>query len=320
MRVVLDSGRRVAVHRTATRTAWHASETRAEQVVVFCHSAPGAGAFDPDPDVTQARNVRLLSIDRPGYGRSDPVSAGQWATVASAADDLAAVLDSLQAERVGVVGWSAGGRVALALAARRPDLVSRLVVVATPAPDDELPWIADGEREVLERLRHVPPAEAQAALCERLGEVVPADPFGPDALWLLGAGPTDEPALRAPGARARLGQMLQAAFAEGARGLAADIAGYCLQPWGFEPAAVEAETLLLYGSHDPIAGPRHGRWWRAQLPYARLEIAQGAGHLLVIPRWARVLEHLVPECPRLRAVDGSWNSGRDDDVEEFSAA
>jgi pimeloyl-ACP methyl ester carboxylesterase len=320
MRVVLDSGRRVAVHRTATQRAWHVSDSREEHLVVLCHSAPGAGAFDPDPAVTQARNVRLLSIDRPGYGRSDPVATGHWATVASAADDLAAVLDSLQVERVGVVGWSAGGRVALALAARRPDLVSRLVVVATPAPDDKLPWIADGEREALERLRDLPPAEAHAALCERLDEVVPADPFDPEALWVLGAGPTDEPVLRAPGVLARLGQMLAAAFAEGARGLAADIAGYCLQPWGFEPAAVEARTLLLYGSHDPIAEPRHGRWWHAQLPDARLEIAPGTGHLLVIPMWTRVLEHLIPQCPRLRAVDGSWNSGPDDDVEEFSAA
>src|SRR5215218_10576019 len=181
MRVVLDCGRRVAVHRTSTRRAWltgtGATRSTEEAVVVLCHSAPGAGGFDPDPVVTQARNVRLLSIDRPGYGRSDPVGAGQWATVASAADDLAAVLDSLHVERVGVVGWSAGGRVALALAAQRPDLVDRLVVVATPAPDDEVPWIAPGERSELERLRNLPPERAQAELCGRLGGLVPADPY-----------------------------------------------------------------------------------------------------------------------------------------------
>src|SRR5919197_6773466 len=106
MRFVLECGRRVAVHRTTTRGAWFPGE---ERVVVLCHSAPGAGIFDPDPSETRARNVRLISVDRPGYGGSSPVARGKWATVASAADDLATVLDSLCVEKVGVVGWSAGG-------------------------------------------------------------------------------------------------------------------------------------------------------------------------------------------------------------------
>jgi pimeloyl-ACP methyl ester carboxylesterase len=289
-------------------------------VVVLCHSAPGAGIFDPDPLETRARNVRLLSVDRPGYGGSHPVAAGAWATVAAAADDLAAVLDGMHVDRVGVAGWSAGGRVALALAARRPDLVDRVVVLGTPAPDAEVPWIEREERDELERLRGLAPEQAHAELGERLGSLVPEDPHSPEALWLLGAGSADEAALRADGVRARLGEMLRAAFVQGVRGLAADIAGYCLQPWGFEPDAVQAKTLLLYGSHDPIADPRHGRWWQSRLPDARLEVAQGAGHLLLIPMWARVLSHLAPDRPRLHLLDSSRAETDNGDVEEFSAA
>jgi pimeloyl-ACP methyl ester carboxylesterase len=305
VRIVLQSRRRVAVHRTTTNAR--------DRTVVLCHSAPGAGGFDPDPRATRVSGVRLISVDRPGYGGS-PVAAGEWATVATAADDLAGVLDSLSLDRVGVVGWSAGGRVAMALAARRPDLVDRVVVVATPAPDEEVPWLGDDERDELERLRCLAPGEAHARLAERLGSVIPEDPHSPDALWLLGAGAADEASLRADGVRARLGEMLRAAFVQGARGLAADIAGYCLQPWGFEPEAVQAETLLLYGSRDPLAGPRHGRWWSSRLPNARLEVVPGAGHLLVVPMWARVLSHFSPDRVRLRIVDSP--SG----VEEFSAA
>jgi pimeloyl-ACP methyl ester carboxylesterase len=302
VRFVLESGRRVAVHRTSTGVAWFPGDGASreqERVVVLCHSAPGAGSFDPDPVSTRAQGVRLLAVDRPGYGGSQPVAAGTWATVASAADDIAAVLDSLQVERVGAVGWSAGGRVALALAARRPELVERVVVVATPAPDAEVPWVEREQQEELERLRGLPPAQAHAQLGERLSPVVPDDPHSEQALWLLAAGSADETALLVPGARRRLGAMLEAAFAQGARGLAADIAGYCLQPWGFEPEDVHAKTLLLYGSRDPLADPRHGRWWQARLPNARLEVAPGAGHLLLIPMWARVLSHLAPNRKRL---------------------
>ncbi|HEY3185763.1 MAG TPA: alpha/beta hydrolase [Gaiellaceae bacterium] len=348
MRVVLESGRRVAVHRTTTHAAWFpASRGAEERVVVLCHAAPGAGIFDPDPAETRARNVRLLSVDRPGYGGSDPIAAGAWATVGSAADDLAAVLDSLHVAQVGVAGWSAGGRVALALAARRPDLVDRVVVVGTPAPDAEVPWIAREQRDELERLRALAPEVAHAELGERLRSVVPEDPHSPEALWLLGAGSADEAALRADGVRLRLGEMLEAAFVQDVRGLAADIAGYCLQPWGFEPGAVRAKTLLLYGSRDALADPRHGRWWQSRLPDARLEVAPGAGHLLLIPRWATALSHLVPDRTQLHLAEGplvgpdqkrvpgsarrplpSWASAHEgprsetdtDDVEEFSAA
>jgi pimeloyl-ACP methyl ester carboxylesterase len=323
MRFVLESGRRVAVHRTTTGAAWVPARGRSrsaeERVVVLCHSAPGAGIFDPDPIETRARNVRLLSVDRPGYGGSHPVASGAWATVASAADDLAVVLDGLHGERVGVVGWSAGGRVALALAARRPDLVDRVVVAGTPAPDAEVPWIEPEQRDQLERLRGLPPQEAHAELGKRLGSVVPEDPNSPEALWLLGAGSADEAALRADGVRARLGEMLRAAFVQGVRGLAADIAGYCLQPWGFEPDAVQAKTLLLYGGRDPLADPRHGRWWQSRLPDARLEVAPDAGHLLVVPMWARVLSFLAPSRRRLRPIAGSKReTGRE--REELSAA
>ena len=324
MRIVLQSGRRIAVHRTTTYAAWQVGEgggrSSEERTVVFCHSAPGAGIFDPNPAQTRARHVRLLSVDRPGYGRSDPLPRSLWSTVGAAADDLATVLDDLEVERVGVLGWSAGGRVALALAARRPDLVDRVVVVGTPAPDADVPWLDPEQRLLLEGLRALTPAEAHAELAGRLATVIPADPFAPEALWLLAAGECDAPALDRDGVRQRLGEMLEAAFGQGARGLVADIAGYCLQPWGFEPEQVEAKTLLLYGSRDPLAGPRHGRWWQKRLPNARLEVAPGAGHLLVVPAWPRILAHLAPGRKGLRLVDGSGRSESDAEVEEFSAA
>jgi pimeloyl-ACP methyl ester carboxylesterase len=316
MRFVLDSGRRVAVHLTSTRALWPGAEE--ERLVVLCHSAPGAGSFDPDPILTRAREVTLLSVDRPGYGRSDPVT-GRWATVGSAADDVAAVLDTLDVEQVGVAGWSAGGRVALALAARRPDLVDRVVVAATPAPDEEVPWVDPEQRAELERLCTLAPEEAHAALASRLTSLVPADPFSDAALWLLAA-TSDEPALRRPDVRSRLGELLRAAFAQGTAGLAADIAGYCLQPWGFEPEAVEAKTLLLYGARDPLAGPRHGRWWQERLPDARLEIAPDAGHLLLIPMWARALSHLAPDREPLGVVAALPQRRTVSEYEAFPAA
>src|SRR5258706_3458869 len=112
----LKAGRRVAVH--------HLAEG-ARNTVIFFHSAPGSGNFDPDPAATAKRGVTLIAPDRPGYGNSDPVAGAEWATVASAADDAAEILQQMKVGPVGAAGWSAGGRVALALAGRPPALVHR---------------------------------------------------------------------------------------------------------------------------------------------------------------------------------------------------
>ncbi|MCX4472919.1 Pimeloyl-[acyl-carrier protein] methyl ester esterase [Micromonospora sp. MW-13] len=282
--ITLRDGRRAMVHRLGAEAG--------RRVVVFCHPAPGAGAFDPDPAATRAAGVTLLALDRPGYGRSDPATG--WADVPSAADDLAELLDQRGLGPVPVVGWSAGGRVALALAARRPELVRRLAVLATPAPDEEVPWVDPGQREQLAALRGQPVEQVRDRLDAELAGLVPADPQDPQALrTLLGAGPADEAALATPGAARQFADLLATAFAQGARGLVDEIAGYVLRPWGFTPDQVRAATLLLYGADDALAGPEHGRWWRDALPDARLEVVPDAGHLLVVPSWARVLDYLV---------------------------
>lgn len=303
MRLVLESGRRVTFHLAGRAPGLVAPDASTDvRVVVFCHCAPGAGPFDPDPARTTARGVRLLSVDRPGYGGSDPLPPGTWPTVGVAANDVAAVVERVGAERVGVVGWSAGGRVALAFAARYPELVDRVVVVGTPAPDDAVGWLSDEQREALASLRGLMPGEALARLRSRLRSPTFDDPFSGDALWLVAALTADVPALRSPGVRARLGAMLRAGFAQGTTGLAADIAGACLAPWGFDPEEVRARTLLVYGTDDPLAGPSHGRWWQRSLPDARLEVAPGGDHLLLVPAWEHVLAHVAPRRARRRVA------------------
>ncbi len=274
--ILLRDGRRAAVHVTEGAAGG--------RTVVFCHSAPGAGAFDPDPAATAARGVTLIGVDRPGYGGSDPMPNASWADVGTVADDLAEILDQMGTGPVGLAGWSAGGRVALAVAARRPDLVDRVVVIATPAPDEAVPWIAPEQRAALNALRDRPADAVHAALTAQLSGVTAlaeSDPHG--RLALLGVGEADAQALAMPGAYDRLAAMLDAAFAQGVTGLASDLAGYCLRPWGFDVADVRAKTLLLNGSADPIAGPRHGKWWQRNLPDARFEQVPGAGHLVVMP-------------------------------------
>lgn len=193
-------GRRVAVHEL-TRDPVPADAP----VVLMCHAAPGSGLFDPDPAATAAAGVRLLAVDRPGYGGSDRVAEDSWADVGAAADDAAAVLDALLRDgaTAGVAGWSAGGRVALALAARHPELVGRVAVIATPAPDEEVAWYPEEHRAGIEALRGLPADGAHAALHAAFG---PVGEMPDDArLGLLGAdAEVDAAVLARPGVADRV--------------------------------------------------------------------------------------------------------------------
>lgn len=297
----LRSGRRVGVTTLG--------DADAERIVVFCHPAPGSGVFDPDPDVSVARDVHIVALDRPGYGSSDPYPAGTWPSITRAADDIAEYLRSLERDEgpigvrrprtVGVAGWSAGGRIALALAARHPGLVDRAAIIATPAPNEAVPWIPPDLQAISDRLAKLPPDEALEQLSGMLqgqaDTVAAADEPGEVPAELAGAGAVDERVLERPGVRDRLGRMLRDAFRQGTIGVASDLLSYTARPWGFEPGDVRAETLIVAGQADAIAGGAHAAWYREAVPNARVEMVPDVGHLVVVPAWGEVLAHLAPE-------------------------
>jgi len=90
-----------------------------------------ASSADWDPrflDLLGAK-ARLILPDNRGIGNSggDPAEIGLETMV----DDLLALLDQLEINSVNLLGWSMGGFVAQALAARRPDRVRSLILLST---------------------------------------------------------------------------------------------------------------------------------------------------------------------------------------------
>jgi len=91
-------------------------------LVLYCHGAPSSRldlvAFE---DALTALDVRVVSADRPGYGRSSP-QAGHHLEDWPA--DVAALADHLGVERFAVMGASSGGPYAVASAALLLDRVA----------------------------------------------------------------------------------------------------------------------------------------------------------------------------------------------------
>ncbi|QLY27873.1 alpha/beta hydrolase [Nocardia huaxiensis] len=100
----------------------------AAQPLLLIHGSGATGSSWAGVVPALARDHRVITIDLPGCGRSEPVSTYD---VAQQADRIAAVLDELGIRNPNVVGHSSGGYVGTALVERRPDLVDTLILVST---------------------------------------------------------------------------------------------------------------------------------------------------------------------------------------------
>lgn len=110
--------------------AYHVSVCGPDEapLAIFLHGFLGAGADFATVVRACSAQLRCVSVDLPGHGRSAaPDDPGRYALSETAAD-FAALLDHLQSETASVVGYSLGGRSALAFAVHFPGRVRSLVL------------------------------------------------------------------------------------------------------------------------------------------------------------------------------------------------
>ncbi len=106
------------------------------RVVVMLHGQPGAGSDWQQVADQIPADLRVVALDRPGYG-ANRRPAGGFAVNARA---VLAELDAQGIERAVLVGHSYGGGVALAVAALAPDRVEALVLLASVGPGCLTGW------------------------------------------------------------------------------------------------------------------------------------------------------------------------------------
>src|SRR5687768_16128539 len=73
--------------------------------VVLLHGSPSSRLFRPDEGATASAAVHLITVDRPGYGRSD---VDPDRTILGWVDDLTQLVDALELARFALVGHSSG--------------------------------------------------------------------------------------------------------------------------------------------------------------------------------------------------------------------
>jgi pimeloyl-ACP methyl ester carboxylesterase len=246
--------------------------------VLLLHRSPGSRLFDPGPDATAA--VRLITVDRPGYGGTDPVADPSFSAVAA---DLSALAQALNLREVALMGWSGGGQFALASLPALADRLASLTLIVTPAPDEAIPWYPEESRPMLPAVR-ADPVGALPSVAEGLEGMMAQ----PDALATSDPSPADAETRAQPGVLQAYTAMMREAGRQQGAGIAFDLVAGARDD-RLPLDAVNIPARLWYGAGDEYIKAEHGRWYAERIAGSRLNEIEGAGHLLPVLRWREIL-------------------------------
>ena len=210
------------------------------------------------------RGLAVLAPDLPGHGRS---AGAPLSSIAAMADWTTALIKAAGARKARLVGHSMGALIALETAARHPQTVTGLGLIAIAAP-----------MRVSEDLLNAAKANDHAAvdMMSIWGHGYRATLGGCEApgLWMLGGG---ERLFE----RARAGVIF------------ADLAACNDYRDGLAAAAkVSVPAAVILGSRDVMTPAKGGRALADAIKASRLTVLEGAGHMLMSERPNEVLAAL----------------------------
>jgi pimeloyl-ACP methyl ester carboxylesterase len=229
--------------------------------LVLIHGAGGSRLNWP-PELRRLERATVYTLDLPGHGRSSGKSRD---TIEEYAADVAAFLDAVGIKRAVLVGHSMGGAIALTMALDFPERVAGLVLVATGA-----------------RLRVVPailkqiPIDFEAAL---------------DATTRYAWG---------PGVSSELVELGRESLREaGADVLLNDLRACDRFDVMERLGEIDAPTLVVSGSADRLAPVKYARHLAERIAGAQIAVLEGAGHMVMLERRAKVADAVARFLDRL---------------------
>jgi pimeloyl-ACP methyl ester carboxylesterase len=230
-------------------------------------------------------------------GRSQRV-AGLDAGLEATADRVTATMDALGLEVADIAGHSHGGAVTLTLAARHPERVRSLILVAPANPYSHVgDWLARAYNTSLGRAvarigPYLPRPILLAALRRMYGDPKRATY---DVLENYTEG------LRVPGTMLHVLEIVRGWFTEMEK-LAAAL-----------PCVSGTPVLLLWGDRDGAVDPASAVELQRILPQAELRLVHGAGHVVFeeMPDEANriMLDWLRRDHPRASSIVAHCDSG-----------
>ena len=261
--------------------------------VFFFHGTPGSRYFRPPDEITARLGVRLICVDRPGYGEST-FQPGR--RILDWPEDVASLANTLGLDEFTVAGHSGGGPYVSACAYALPDRVTAAAILSGAGPL-EAPDVTRG-------------MSATNKFGLTMGRFIPW-PLWRVLIWVFYHRRREDPAaamdretghrpaaddvqIGRPEVREACLRSEVEAFRPGLRGLAWDTR-LLTRPWGFRLEDIRVPVYLWHGTDDNLATVAMVRYVAGKIPGCKTTLCENEAHLLLFPHWEEILTQLILE-------------------------
>ncbi|WP_043694547.1 alpha/beta hydrolase [Luteibacter sp. 9133] len=257
----------VTIKSTAQPTTLFYEEVGEGRPVVFIHGWPLSSAmWEYQMGAVADAGFRAIAYDRRGFGRSDHPAAGY--DYDTFADDLNAVLETLDLRDVTLVGFSmGGGEVARFMSRHGADRIASVVFASAVTPyllkGDNNPDGVDGDvfTEMKEKLR-----DERPAFLETFGK------------QFFGQGMLSHPV-----SQATLDSSLVVAMQASKKGTLDCVDAFSKTDFRQDISSIRVPTLIIHGDDDKVIPiDASARRLAREIPGSVLKEYDGAPHALVI--------------------------------------
>jgi pimeloyl-ACP methyl ester carboxylesterase len=241
-------------------------------------------ARHPNNTLTIEAGIRLITVDRPGYGESSP-NPGRtylnWAT------DIEQLANQLKIHKFGVMSHSGGSPYALAIGYKLKNRVSKLVLISPLGPLN-VPGAAEAMHKsfgFLLKLGWFKPLIRIAGRSEAKRANSNIVKYADN--WLKEAPEPDKTLFADQALRKMFEEGMKEAFKQGGAGWTGDI--FAGINWGFTPEDIQIPVKIFHGSADELLFAEMGRKLAQRIQNSDFQLYEGEGHYCIFNHWSEIL-------------------------------
>jgi pimeloyl-ACP methyl ester carboxylesterase len=250
--------------------------------VFFFHGTPGSRVMLPDEKPLHELKIRMITVDRPGYGHSDLQrnrKLSDWP------NDLRQLADFLEITQFSLIGFSGGGPHAMACAIQMKDRIRAIALVSSLAPGGPKKQIWQLRLQIFLSL-HAPSLLSWGAW--PMYKVLQSN-FEKYFSWGMSRLPVKDQEI---GNQNEVREIFRKSFGEafrnGGRGYTSELRLLC-RDWGFSPGEVPMKIKLWHGRLDTF---QSYKILANEIRDCDAEILD-EGHLLIFKYWKQILQSVL---------------------------